>query len=229
MGAVTPPTQGVALVQCLQMAPPMVPRWVLYCAVSGLRDASERNRPTRRLGASWRWVQHRRQKRGDAIGYSGHKHQKGEKELTIVENHGFVIGPICVKPVNRNDSVILPETLTGLVAFTVEMDIPLVGSALTLDSGFDSIENKNVIQAAGLKPVIYPNRRNTKTPIVIARKFRWFDRELYKERYKVERTFGWQDTYRRLVISYDRKKAIRTGWRNLAYAMVNFRVTFNTT
>ena len=115
------------------------------------------------------------------------------------------------------------------MAFTAEIDLPLVGSALTLDSGFDSIENKNVIKAAGLKPVIYPNRRNTKTPIVIARKFRWFDRELYKERYKIERTFGWQDTYRRLVISYDRLKVIRLGWRNLAYAMVNFRVTFNTT
>lgn len=211
------------------MAPPLVPRWVLCCAVSGFCDASERNQPTGCLGPSWRWVQHRRQKRGDDIGYSGHKHQKGEKELTIVENHGFVIGPICIKPVNRNDSVILPETLTGLVTFTAEMDISLVGSALTLDSGFDSKENQNVIKASGLKPVIYPNRRNAKTPIVIARKFRLCDRELYKERYKVERTFGWQDTYRRLVVSFDRKKTIRTGWRNLAYAMVNFRVTFNTT
>jgi transposase len=82
-------------------------------------------------------------KGGDDIGYSGHKHQKGEKELTIVENHGFVIGPICVKPVNRNDSIILPETLTELVTFTQPLDIQLVGSSLTLDSGFDSIENKS--------------------------------------------------------------------------------------
>ena len=44
---------------------------------------------------------HRREKRGDGIGYSGHKHQKGEKELTITDNHGFIIGPITMKPVNR--------------------------------------------------------------------------------------------------------------------------------
>jgi hypothetical protein len=126
---------------------------------------------------------------GDSKGYSGHKKKKGEKELTIVFNHGFVISPVCVKPVNRNDSVILPETLTYLVAFTAEMDIPLVGSALTLFSGFDSIENKKVIPSAGLKPVIVSSyRRNTKTPIVLALSFRWFDRELYKARYKVERT-----------------------------------------
>jgi transposase len=75
--------------------------------------------------------------------------------------------------------------------------------------------------------VIYPNRRNTKKPIAIARMFRWFDRETYRERYKVERTFGWQDTYRRLVVSYDRLKETRTGFRPLAYAMMNYRVTFS--
>jgi transposase len=42
----------------------------------------------------------------------------------------------------------------------------------------------------------------------------------------VERTFGWQDTYRRLAISYDRLEEIRLGFRLLAYAMINFRVTF---
>ena len=30
-------------------------------------------------------------KGGDGIGYSGHKHQKGEKILAIVENNGFVL------------------------------------------------------------------------------------------------------------------------------------------
>jgi transposase len=58
--------------------------------------------------------------------------------------------------------------------------------------------------------------------------FRWFDRELYRLRYKVERTFGWQDTYRKLVVSYDRLPEIRKGGRLLAYSMINFRMIFNT-
>ena len=33
--------------------------------------------------------------------------------------------------------------------------------------------------------------------------------------------------YRKLAISYDRLEEIRLGSRNLAYAMINFRVTFN--
>ena len=108
------------------------------------------------------------------------------------------------------------------------MGIDLGGSSVTLAAGFDSQDNRDAIKAHKIKPVIYPNRHNTKTPIAIARKFRWFDRALYRLRYKVERTFGWQDVYRKLAVSYDRLPEIRKGGRLLAYAMINFRVTFNT-
>jgi len=139
-----------------------------------------------------------------------------------------VIGPLSVKPINQQDTVLLPETLTALMAFTHRLGIDLSGAALTLDAAFDSQDNKDLIKAHHLKPVIYPNRRNTKTPIVMARMFRWFDRNLYRLRYKVERTFGWEDTYRKLAVSYDRLPDIRKGGRLLAYSMINFRVTFNT-
>jgi transposase len=144
-----------------------------------------------------------------------------------MDNHGFVRGPISVKLVNQHDTMLLPETLTNLVAFTSRMGIDLAGSALTLDAGFDSQDNRDLIKKQKMKPVIYPNRRNPKKPIRIAQKFRCFDRALYRERYKVERTFGWQDTYRKLVVSYDRLPEIRKGCRLLAYAMINYRVTFS--
>ncbi len=69
--------------------------------------------------------------------------------------------------------------------------------------------------------MIYPNRCNAKAPIVIARKFRRFNKEIYKDRYKVERTFGWQDTDRKLVLSYDKLKETHLGLWNLAYSMRN--------
>ena len=147
--------------------------------------------------------------------------------MTITDNYGFIIGPITIKPVNHHDTTILPEAFTELIAFTHRIGIDLSESALTLDSGFDSKANHNLIKEQGLIPVIYPNRRNAKEPIVIARKFRWFNKEIYKDRYKVERTFGWQDTYRRLALSYDKLKETRLGFRYLAYSMINFRVTFN--
>lgn len=147
--------------------------------------------------------------------------------MTITDNKGFIIAPISVRPVNEHDTTILPEALTHLIDFSNRIDLELDSSALTLDSGFDSKANKKSIKEQGLIPVIYPNKRNTKEPIAIARMFRWFKKDIYKERYKVERTFGWQDTYRKLALSYDKLKETRLGFRYLAYSMINFRVTFN--
>ena len=143
-------------------------------------------------------------------------------------NPGFVLGPIAVQPVNQHDTVMLPETLPALVDFTHDLGLNLRGSAFTLAAGFDSQDHKALSKAHHLKPVISPNRRNPKPPLVLARMFRWFDRELDRRRYPVERTFGWQDTYRKLAVSYERLPEIRKGGRLLAYAMINSRVLFNT-
>ena len=113
------------------------------------------------------------------------------------------------------------------MALTSRIGIDRSGSALTLDAGFDSQDNRDTIKNQQRQPVISPNRRNTQKPIRIAQQFRWFDRALYRERDKVERTFGWQDTYRKLVVSDDRLPEIRKGGRLLAYAMINYRVTFS--
>ena len=128
---------------------------------------------------------------------------------------------------NQQDIVILPEGFSNLVSFTTSIGLNLQGTSLTLDTGFDSKKNKDLIKEHKLIPVIKPNRRNTKDVIAIALMYLYFDEELYKERYKVERTFGWQDTYRRLAISYDILEETRLGFRHLAYAMINFRFTFN--
>ena len=122
----------------------------------------------------------------------------------------------------------MPQAFADLIAFSQHIGMDLRASALTLDSGFDSKANRDLIKADGLIPVIYPNRRNAKEPIVIARMFRWFRKDIYKDRYKVERTFGWKpDTYRKLALSYDKLKETRLGFRYLAYSMINFRITFN--
>jgi len=147
--------------------------------------------------------------------------------VILTDNHGFIIGSITIKPVNRQDTTLLPKAFSDVIAFSKRIGMDLSGDALTLDSGFDAKVNHKLIREHGLIPVIHPNRRNAKEPIVIARMFRWFDKEIYKERYKVERTFGWQDTYRKLALSYDKLKETRLGFRHLAYSMINFRITFN--
>ena len=67
-------------------------------------------------------------KGGDGIGYSGHKHQKGEKVLAIVENNGFVLAPLPVAPVNEADTVLLPDGLNALKRVAKLADLEIDGS-----------------------------------------------------------------------------------------------------
>src|SRR6266850_6246281 len=102
-------------------------------------------------------------KGGDGIGYSGYKHQKGEKVIAIIDNNGYVLAPLPVAPVNKADMILLPEGLKGLKRVAKRTGLVLEGAYLNLDGGFDSKANRKAIFNAGLIPNIKENHRNRKT------------------------------------------------------------------
>ena len=84
-------------------------------------------------------------KGGDGIGYSGHKHQKGEKVIAMIDNHGSVLAPLPVAPVNEADTVLLPEGLKALKRVAKLTGLVLEGASLNFDGGFDSKSNRKAI------------------------------------------------------------------------------------
>ena len=76
--------------------------------------------------------------RGEGIGYSGYKHQKGKKVIAITDNNGYVLAPVPVAPVNETDMVLLPEGLKALKQVAKTVGVDLRGAYLNLDGGFDS-------------------------------------------------------------------------------------------
>ena len=103
-------------------------------------------------------------KGGDGLGYSGHKHQKGEKVMAIIDNNGYVLAPLPVAPVNEADTVLLPEGLKGLKRVAKRTGLVLEGAYLNLDGGFDSKANRKAIFNAGMRPNIKENPRHRKGP-----------------------------------------------------------------
>ena len=67
-------------------------------------------------------------KGGDGIGYSGHKHEKGEKVIAMTDNNGYVLAPLPVAPVNETDMVLLPKGLTALKQVAKEVGLDLRGA-----------------------------------------------------------------------------------------------------
>ena len=162
------------------------------------------------------------------MGFSGHKHQKGEKILTICDGNGNIVAPLVVEAVNRHDDVLLDESLMNLQDMALEIPLDLSGKYLTLDSGFDSAVNIKLIEYLGLIPVIKPNLRGLKDETKINARLDAFEqvKDIYDQRYAIERCFAWEDTYRKLAIRYETLQATFMGFRYLAFSMINFRSIF---
>jgi transposase len=104
-----------------------------------------------------------------------------------------------------------------------EIGLDIRGKIFNLDMGFDSKPNRKIVWNFGMKPNIPENIRNRNKSKPKKGRPRYFDEEIYDGRFSVERTFGWEDSYRRLVIRYDRKSSNYRGKKLLAYSLINLR------
>ena len=129
---------------------------------------------------------------------------------------------------NVHDNLLFDTSFTELLESMNRLGISLVDSYLTLDSGFDDGKNRNQIEYSNLIPVIKPNMRGLRDREKINAKRDAFEevRSIYRERYKIERCFAWEDSYRKLVIRYEILPCTFMGFRYLAYSMVNLRKLF---
>lgn len=161
-------------------------------------------------------------KGGDLKGYCGHKHQKGNKIVSLQDNVGNVLAPMTIATVNQSDMVQLPDSLNDLKTTCERSNLIIPkGTPLNLDPGFDSRKNRKIIWNAGLKPNIKENSRNRKNPKRGRKRF--FDKELYGQRYKCERTFAWQDKFRRVLVQYEWYQHLFLGFNLLAFTLINLR------
>jgi len=105
------------------------------------------------------------------------------------------------------------------------LELDIKDSFVTLDPGFDSEGTEEEIEMHELQPIIKPNPRGNKNEANLHAQFEKFDsiKHIYKERYKIERSFAWEDTYRRLVIRYEKLDVVHEGFKFLAYSMINLR------
>src|SRR6266702_2038200 len=160
-------------------------------------------------------------KGGDGIGYSGHKHQQGEKVLAIIDNNGYVLAPLPVAPVNEADTVLLPEGLKALKRVAKLTGLDLKGAYLNLDGAFDSKANRKAIFNAGMIPNIKENPRNRKHT-KRGRK-RLFNEAIHALRERVERTFAWEDKFKRLLLRFEYIQQRHYGMKLMAYTLINLR------
>ena len=122
---------------------------------------------------------------------------------------------------NETDMVLLPQGLNALKQVAKEVGLDLEGAYLNLDGGFDSTRNRKCIFNAGLIPNIPENPRNRKRP-KRGRK-RLFNAAIHAFRLRVERTFAWEDKFKRLLLRFEHLQQRHYGMKLMAYTLINLR------
>jgi len=116
---------------------------------------------------------------------------------------------------------LLPKSLKALKQVAKQVELDLRGAYVNLDGGFDSTAKRKCIFNAGLIPNITENPRNRKRP-KRGRK-RWFNEAIYALRVQVERTFAWEDKFKRLLLRFERIQQRHYGMKLMASTLVNLR------
>jgi len=117
--------------------------------------------------------------------------------------------------------VLLPKGLHALKQVAEQVGLDLRGAYLNLDGGFDSIANRKCIFNAGMIPNIPENPRNRKHT-KRGRK-RLFNAAIHALRTRVERTFAWEDKFKRRLLRFERMQQRHYGMNVMAYILINLR------
>jgi transposase len=161
-------------------------------------------------------------KGGDNLGYSGHKHLKGDKVVAFCDRRCNVIAPFVSAPGNRNESPLLREALPRLNQIARVIGMDLQGSTVSLDGAYDCRADRKAIFNRDMIPNIPENPRGRKTP-KRGRKLH-FNPDIFEERFwTIERVFAWEDKFRRLLLRFERLSPVHYAFKTLAYTMINLR------
>ena len=156
------------------------------------------------------------------IGFNGHKKIKGDKVVAFCDRNCNVIAPFISAPGNQNESPLLRDALPEVTRIAGSIGLDLRGTIVSLDGVYDCLLNRKAIFNRDMVPNINPNPRARRSAKRGRKPF--FDAEIFKERFStIERVFGWEDKFRRLLLRFERLSQLHYAFKSLAYSMINLR------
>lgn len=141
-------------------------------------------------------------KQGENIGYQSRKAGRTTNALFLCDKEGQPLAMATPQAGNHNDLYNIQELFNQMCTLLEQAGISLKGVFLNADAGFDAAEIREKCAEKEIEVNIAQNKRNEKQPKV---DYVYFDEELYKERYVIERTNAWLDGFKTLLVRYEVK------------------------
>ncbi|UUV20248.1 IS5 family transposase [Paenimyroides aestuarii] len=155
---------------------------------------------------------------GEEVEYQGRKKRKTTNSLYLSDKQGI---PLAIsEPVagNHNDLFNIEVQFEVITGTLEQAKIPVEGLFLNADAGFDSKEFRLCCEKKEIHANICFNKRNGDTD-----RDEYFDQELYNERYKIERTNAWMDSFRSILNRFDTTVISWLGFNYLAFIVIALR------
>jgi transposase len=139
---------------------------------------------------------------GQAVGYQSRKAAKTTNALFFTDKKGQPIAMGEPQAGNHHDLYEIRTLFEQMCKLLQEAGISLKGVFMNADAGFDCEELRLLCSEKEIEANIADNPRNSND---LAEAYEYFDEQLYKERFVIERTNAWLDGFKGLLIRFEKK------------------------
>jgi transposase len=137
---------------------------------------------------------------GENMGYQGRKAAKTTNALFFVDKHGQPVAMATPQGGNHHDLYEIKTLFEQMCQLLEDAAITVKGVFLNADAGFDAQELRTLCMDRGIEANIMDNPRNS----TLSETYQHFDEQLYKERFVIERTNAWLDSFKALLIRFEK-------------------------
>jgi len=155
---------------------------------------------------------------GQEVGYQGRKKRKTTNALYLTDRQGLPLAMSEPVSGNHNDLFDMEVQFEEVIGTLEKAGISVDGLFINADAGFDSQKLRDKCEAKGIIANICPNKRNGNNDTDY-----YFDEELYKERYAIERTNAWMDSFRSILNRFDTTMTSWKGFNFLAFLVIGLK------
>lgn len=152
---------------------------------------------------------------GEQVEYQGRKKRKTTNALYLTDRQGLPLAMSEPLAGNHNDLYEIEVQFEVVTATLGQTNIPVEGLFLNADAGFDSKEFRKSCEGKEINANICFNKRNGNMD-----RDEYFDQELYRQRYSIERTNAWMDSFRSLLNRFDTTVASWLGFNYLSFIVL---------
>lgn len=163
-------------------------------------------------------------KQGEHIGYQGIKAARSTNALFLADKEGQPLALSTPQAGNHHDLYEIQRLFEQMCALLEEAGIDLRGVFMNADAGFDAEELREACAEKEIEVNIDQNRRNNKEP---TENYVYFDEQLYKKRYIIERTNAWLDGFKTLLVRYEVNLSTWMAAHFMAFVIIFLKTKLN--